>query len=240
MNKLYTSADSALSGIIKDGITIMAGGFGLCGIPENLINAILRSNVKSLTVISNNCGVDDFGLGLLLQNGQIKKMISSYVGENKIFEQKYLDGSLELELNPQGTLAERIRAGGAGIPAFYTRTGVGTIAAEGKELRVFNDEEYIMETALSADLAIIKGWKADKAGNVIYNKTARNFNPIMATAAKITICEVEEIVDIGQLDSNNIHTPGIYVQRLILGEKYEKRIERLTTRPREEQNGLDK
>ncbi|NDA91032.1 MAG: CoA transferase subunit A, partial [Alphaproteobacteria bacterium] len=186
-----------------------------------------------LTIVSNNCGVDDFGLGLLLKNGQIRKMISSYVGENKLFEQKYLDGSLELELNPQGTLAERIRAGGAGIPAFYTKTGVGTIVAEGKEVREFNGKKYLMERAIFADVAIIKGHKADKFGNVIYHKTARNFNPIMATAAKTTICEVEEIVEIGELNSDNIHTPGIFIDRLIQGDKYEKRIEKVTTRNRE-------
>ena len=232
MTEIYPSSKAALSDVLKDGITIMAGGFGLCGIPENLINAILHSEVKNLTVISNNCGIDDFGLGLLLKNGQIKKMISSYVGENKTFEQKYMDGVLELELNPQGTLAERIRAAGAGIPAFFTRTGVGTVIAEGKEVREFNGEKFIMETALHADLAIIKGWKADKSGNVIYDKTARNFNPVMATAARVTICEVEEIVEIGALDPNNIHTSSIYVHRLVLGEKYEKRIERTTNRPK--------
>lgn len=230
MAKIYQSAELALSGLLFDGMTIMAGGFGLCGIPENLISALLETKVKNLTIISNNCGVDDFGLGLLLQSGQIKKMISSYVGENKIFEQKYIDGSLELELNPQGTLAERIRAGGAGIPAFFTRTGVGTVVAEGKEIREFNGEKYLMETALFADLSIIKGWKADKAGNIIYNKTARNFNPVMATAAKATICEVEEIVTIGTFDPNNIHTPSIFISRLIQGEKYEKRIEKITNK----------
>jgi 3-oxoacid CoA-transferase subunit A len=233
MTKIYSSADLALSELLKDGMTIMAGGFGLCGIPEHLIQAILRSEVKNLTVISNNCGVDDFGLGLLLSNGQIKKMISSYVGENKIFEQMFLNGSLELELNPQGTLAERIRAGGAGIPAFYTRTGVGTVVAEGKEVREFNNKEYVMETALLADLAIIKGWKADISGNVIYHKTARNFNPIMATAAKTTVCEVEQILEVGELDSDHIHTPSIFINRLLLGTNYEKRIEKITTRERE-------
>jgi 3-oxoacid CoA-transferase subunit A len=230
MNKIYSSSKLALEGLLYDGMTIMAGGFGLCGIPENLINALLNSNVQNLTVISNNCGVDNFGLGLLLQTKQIKKMISSYVGENKIFEQQYLDKTLELELNPQGTLAERIRASCNGIPAFYTKTGVGTIVEEGKEIREFNGEKYLMETALFADLAIIKGYKADKSGNVIYNKTARNFNPIMAGAAKVTVCEVEEIVETGKLDPNNIHTPNILVQRLVLGEKYEKRIEQLTIR----------
>lgn len=232
MSKIYSSATEALHGLLHDGMTIMAGGFGLCGIPENLIQAILDSKVKNLTVISNNCGVDDFGLGILLQTRQIKKMISSYVGENKTFENQFLDGSLELELNPQGTLAERIRAGGAGIPAFYTRTGVGTVVAEGKEHKEFNGETYIMETALFADLAIVKGWKADKSGNVIYNKTARNFNPPMATAAHCTICEVEEIVETGTLDSDNIHTPSVFVHRLIQGRGYEKRIERVTARVR--------
>lgn len=232
MHKIYPSSQEALSDLLRDGLTIMAGGFGLCGIPENLIAAIAKSKVKGLTIISNNCGVDDFGLGILLANGQIKKMISSYVGENKLFEQQYLNGTLQLELNPQGTLAERIRAGGAGIPAFFTRTGVGTVAAEGKELREFNGETYVMEKALHADLAIIKGWKADKSGNIIYNKTAMNFNPIMATAAKITICEVEEIVENGELDSNHIHTPNIYIKRLVKGATYEKRIEKLTTRER--------
>lgn len=232
MNKLYTSSKLALNDLLHDDMTIMAGGFGLCGIPENLINAIVYAKVKNLTVISNNCGVDDFGLGVLLKTRQIKKMISSYVGENKNFEQQYIDGSLEVELNPQGTLAERIRAGGAGIPAFYTRTGIGTIVEQGKELREFNGKKYLMETALTADLAIIKGWKADKSGNVIYNKTARNFNPIMASAASITVCEVEEIVETGTLDPNNIHTPNIFITRVVLGEKYEKRIERITTRDR--------
>lgn len=232
MNKVYKSSYAALEGVLRDNITIMAGGFGLCGIPENLISAISKSGVTGLTVVSNNCGIDDFGLGILLKNGQITKMVSSYVGENKLFEQQYIDGTLELELNPQGTLAERIRAGGAGVAAFYTKTGVGTVAAAGKETKMFNGELYVMETALHADLAIIKGWKADKSGNVIYNKTAQNFNPIMATASTITICEVEEIVENGQFDPNNIHTPGIYVHRLIQGEKYEKRIEKLTTRAR--------
>lgn len=230
MTKIYRTAEEAIKDIIKDGMLIHAGGFGLCGIPENLISAIAKSGVKNLTIVSNNCGVDDFGLGILLKSGQIKKMISSYVGENKLFEQKYLDGSLELELNPQGTLAERIRAGGAGIPAFYTRTGVGTVVAEGKEVREFDGKKYVMEKGLFADLAIIKGDKADKFGNVVYNKTARNFNPVMATAAKVTICEVEEIVEIGELDSDNIHTPGIFVQRLLQGTNYEKRIEKVTTR----------
>jgi 3-oxoacid CoA-transferase subunit A len=230
MTNIFNNAEEALQGVIKDNMLILAGGFGLCGIPENLIAAITKSGVRGLTIVSNNCGVDDFGLGILLQNGQIKKMISSYVGENKLFEQKYLDGSLELELNPQGTLAERIRAGGAGIPAFYTKTGVGTVVAEGKELREFNGEKYIMERGIFADLAIIKGYKADKFGNVVYNKTARNFNPVMAMAAKMTICEVEEIVDIGELDANHIHTPAIYIDRMIQGKDYQKRIEKVTVR----------
>lgn len=230
MTAIYSSAKDALQGLLHDNMTIMAGGFGLCGIPENLIHAILDSKVTGLTVISNNCGVDDFGLGLLLQTRQIKKMISSYVGENKTFEKQYLDGSLELELNPQGTLAERVRAGGAGIPAFYTKTGVGTVVADGKETREFNGEMYVMEQALHADLAIIKGYKSDKSGNVIYNKTARNFNPMMAMAAKTTVCEVEEIVPTGSLDPDNIHTPGIFIHRLIQGVDYEKRIESLTVR----------
>jgi 3-oxoacid CoA-transferase subunit A len=228
MVKIYKTADEAIKDIIKDDMIIHAGGFGLCGIPENIIAAIAKSDVKNLTIISNNCGIDDFGLGIILKNNQIKKMISSYVGENKLFEQKYLDGSLELELTPQGTLAERIRAGGAGIAAFYTKTGVGTIVSEGKEIREFDGKKYVMERGIFADLAIIKGSKADKFGNVIYNKTARNFNPIMATAAKITICEVEEIVEIGQIDSNNIHTPGIFIDRLLQGSNYEKRIEKIT------------
>lgn len=230
--KIYQDAESAIYDVIKDGMTIMSGGFGLCGIPENLIEAIKNSGVKDLTIISNNCGVDDFGLGILLANGQIKKMIASYVGENKVFEKQFLEGVLEVELNPQGTLAERIRAGGAGIPAFYTKTGVGTIVEQGKESKEFNGETYIMETALRADLSIIKGWKADKAGNIIYNKTARNFNPIMASAADITICEVEEIVEIGRLDPNNIHTPGIFIDRLFMGKNYQKRIEKLTVKER--------
>ncbi|MFK7967853.1 MAG: CoA transferase subunit A [Rickettsiaceae bacterium] len=233
MVKIYKTAIEAVTDVIKDGMLIHAGGFGLCGIPENLIAAIAKSGVKDLTIVSNNCGVDDFGLGILLRNGQVKKMISSYVGENKLFEQKYLDGTLELELPPQGTLAARIRAGGAGIAAFYTKTGVGTIVSEGKEVREFDGKKYIMEQGIFADLAIIKGYKADKFGNVIYNKTARNFNPVMATAAKITICEVEEIVEIGQLDSDNIHTPGIFIDRLLQGNNYEKRIEKITNRNKE-------
>lgn len=232
MAQIFRTAEEAINGVIKDGMTILAGGFGLCGIPENIIAAISKTTVKDLTIVSNNCGIDDFGLGILLKNGQIKKMVSSYVGENKLFEQKYLDGTLELELNPQGTLAERIRAGGAGIPAFYTRTGVGTVVSEKKEVREFDGQKFVMERGIFADVAVIKGFKADKFGNVIYNKTARNFNPIMATAAKITICEVEEIVEIGQLDSDHIHTPGIYIKRLFQGQNYEKRIEKITTRER--------
>lgn len=231
MKKVYSSAGEALDGLLFDGMTIMAGGFGLCGIPENLINAIRESGVKDLTVISNNCGVDDFGLGLLLQTRQIRKMVSSYVGENKTFEQQYLSGELELEFNPQGTLAERIRAGGAGIPAFYTKTGVGTVIAEGKELKEFDGETYVMETGLKADLSIIKAWKGDHEGNLVYRKTARNFNPMMATAGKVTVAEVEELVEIGGLDADCIHTPGIFVKRVFKGQ-HEKRIERATTRPR--------
>lgn len=230
MVKIYSDAESALEGVLFDGMTIMAGGFGLCGIPEHIIESISKSGVKNLTVISNNCGIDDFGLGKLLKNNQIKKMVSSYVGENKLFEQQFLSGELEVELNPQGTLAERIRAGGAGIPAFYTRTGVGTIVAEGKETRIFDGQEYIMETALKADLAILKGWKSDKSGNTIYRKTARNFNPVMATAAKITIMEVEEIVENGQIDADHIHTPSIFVHRLVSFPEFEKRIEKRTIR----------
>ncbi|OYW58466.1 MAG: succinyl-CoA--3-ketoacid-CoA transferase [Azorhizobium sp. 32-67-21] len=231
-NKVWADAESALDGVVKDGMVIMAGGFGLCGIPENIIRALLKAGVKDLTFISNNCGVDDFGLGLLLANGQVKKMISSYVGENKLFERLYLDGKLELELNPQGTLAERIRAGGAGIGGFYTKTGVGTVVAEGKPTREFDGETYVLETGLVADLAIVKAWKGDKEGNLIYRKTARNFNPMMATAGKVTVAEVEELVDVGGLDPDQIHTPGLFVDRIILGHDYEKRIEKVTTRPK--------
>jgi 3-oxoacid CoA-transferase subunit A len=230
--KRYPDAAAALSGILRDGMTIMAGGFGLCGIPEKLIEAIRDNGVRELTFISNNCGVDDFGLGLLLAGGQIDRMISSYVGENKLFEQLYLAGRLELEFNPQGTLAERIRAGGAGIPAFFTKTGVGTIVAEGKEIRRFKGEDYVMETGLVADLSIVKAWKGDPEGNLVYRKTARNFNPMMATAGTVTIAEVEHMVGPGELDPDHIHTPGIYVDRIIEGLNYEKRIERVTTRPR--------
>jgi len=230
MQKIYQDAKSALEGLLFDGMTIMSGGFGLCGIAEHCTLAIRDSGVQNITVISNNCGVDGFGLGILLDTKQIKKMISSYVGENRTFEKQFLSGELELEFNPQGTLAERIRAGGAGIPAFFTKTGVGTIVADGKEVREFNGEKYVMETALKADLAIVKAWKADKSGNLIYRKTARNFNPVMATAAKITVAEVEEIVEDGQLNADNIHTPSVFVQRVFLGHNFEKRIENRTVR----------
>ena len=232
--KTRNDAVEALAGLLFDGMTIMAGGFGLCGIPENLIGAIKESGVKNLTVVSNNCGVDGFGLGILLESGQIKKMISSYVGENKLFEQLYLSGALELEFNPQGTLAERIRAGGAGIPAFFTKTGVGTLVAEGKEVRDFDGETYVMERGLVADLAIVKAHTGDAEGNLVYRKTARNFNPMMATAGKLTVAEVENLVPIGSIDKDHIHTPGIFVDRIVKGAVYEKRIERVTTRPREE------
>ena len=230
-NKIYHDAKGALDGLLFDGMTIMAGGFGLCGIPENLIREIQASGVKNLTVVSNNAGVDGFGLGVLLNSKQVKKMISSYVGENKEFERQYLSGELELEFNPQGTLAERCRAGGAGIPAFYTKTGVGTLVAEGKETRVFNGETYVMETGLVADLSIVKAYKGDTQGNLIYNKTARNFNPMMAMAGKVTVAEVEELVPTGDLDPDEIHTPGIFVQRIIKGT-FEKRIEQRTVRKR--------
>lgn len=233
MNKVYPDATSALEGLLFDGMTLMSGGFGLCGIPENMIAAIRASGVKGLTVISNNCGVDDFGLGPLLQSRQIKKMVSSYVGENAEFERQFLAGELELEFNPQGTLAERIRAGGAGIPAFFTRTGYGTMIAEGKETRQFGDHWYVMETGLNADLSIVKAYKADRFGNLVFRKTARNFNPMMATAGKATVVEVEQLVEVGELDPDQIHTPGIYVDRLFVGASFEKRIERLTTRERE-------
>ena len=229
MNKIFSNAETALSGLTFDGMTVMSGGFGLCGIPENLIAALRDSGAKELTVVSNNAGVDGFGLGQLLETHQIKKMISSYVGENKEFERQYLGGELELEFNPQGTLAERIRAGGAGIPGFYTKTGVGTIIAEGKNHKNFGGEPHIMETGLNADIAIIKAWKGDSEGNLIFKATARNFSPLMATAGKVTIVEVDEIVPVGSLDPNFIHTPGIYVQRIIEA-KCEKRIEQLTLR----------
>lgn len=229
MNKVVNSVNEALEGI-KDDMTIMLGGFGLCGIPENSIAELVNMGVKNLTCISNNAGVDDFGLGLLLQQKQIKKMISSYVGENDEFERQMLSGELEVDLIPQGSLAERCRAGGAGIPAFYTPAGYGTEVAEGKEVKVFNGKPHILESALAADFAIVKAWKADTAGNLIYKATARNFNPMMAMAGKITIAEVEEIVPTGELDANFIHTPGIFVQRVFKGERFEKRIEQRTTR----------
>jgi len=233
MNKVYPDAKSALDGLLFDGMTIMSGGFGLCGIPEHLISALRDAGVKDLTVVSNNCGVDDFGLGVLLQTRQIRKMISSYVGENAEFERQYLSGELELEFNPQGTLAERIRAGGAGIPAFFVKTGYGTLIAEGKDTREFDGEPYVMETWLRADLSIVKAWKADRSGNLVFRKTSRNFNPMMATAGKVCVAEVEELVEVGELDADQIHTPGIYVDRIVVGTDYEKRIERRTTRPRE-------
>jgi 3-oxoacid CoA-transferase subunit A len=231
-SKVVTSAADALAGVLFDGMTIMAGGFGLCGIPEHLIAAIRDSGVKDLTVVSNNCGVDDFGLGILLAGGQIRKMVSSYVGENKLFAELYLSGQLELEFNPQGTLAERIRAGGAGIPAFFTKTGVGTLVAEGKEVREFDGELYVMERGLTADLSIVKAWKGDHEGNLAYRLTARNFNPMMATAGKVTLAEVEHLVETGSLDKDSIHTPGIFVDRVFAGARFEKRIEQLTTRPK--------
>ncbi|MEJ8473631.1 CoA transferase subunit A [Roseibium algae] len=229
MDKIYPDAASALDGLVFDGMTIMAGGFGLCGIPENLITALRETGTKEVTAISNNAGIDDFGLGVLLQTRQIKKMVSSYVGENATFEKQYLNGELDLEFNPQGTLAERIRAGGAGIPGFYTKTGVGTLIAEGKEHKDFNGETYILETGLVADVALVKAWKADSEGNLIYRKTARNFNPMMATAGKMTVVEVEEIVETGSFDPDHIHTPGIFVDRIVTGT-FEKRIEKRTTR----------
>ena len=232
MGKIYADVTSALEGLTFDGMTVMSGGFGLCGIPENLIAALRDSGVKGLTVISNNAGVDGFGLGQLLGTRQIAKMISSYVGENKEFERQYLAGELELEFNPQGTLAERIRAGGAGIPAFFTATGVGTLVAEGKEVRNFDGRDYVMETGLVADLAIVKAWKADERGNLVFRKTARNFNPMMATAGKVTVVEVEQIVPVGSIDPDHIHTPGVYVDRLIQTVS-EKRIEQRTVRQRE-------
>ncbi|MFN3616681.1 MAG: CoA transferase subunit A [Aquabacterium sp.] len=229
MNKVYPDAASALAGIVKDGQLMAVGGFGLCGIPEALIDALQASGVKDLTVISNNAGVDGFGLGKLLNTRQIKKMISSYVGENKEFERQYLAGELELEFTPQGTLAEKLRAGGAGIPAFFTKTGVGTVVAEGKELREFDGETYVMERALVPEVALVKAWKADKSGNLIFRRTARNFNPAVAMAGKITVAEVEEIVETGTFDPDSIHLPGIYVHRLVLNATPEKRIEKRTT-----------
>jgi 3-oxoacid CoA-transferase subunit A len=230
--KVYASAKAALEGVVRDGITIMSGGFGLCGIPENLIDALRDSGVRGLTVVSNNAGVDEFGLGKLLKSRQIHRMISSYVGENKEFERQYLAGELELEFNPQGTLAERIRAGGAGIYGFYTKTGAGTLVAEGKETRVVNGETYVLELGLTADVSLVKAWKGDTEGNLIYRKTARNFNPMMATAAQVTVAEVEELVEAGTLAPDQIHTPGIFVQRIVQGRNYLKTIEHRTVRKR--------
>ncbi|MFH6568455.1 MULTISPECIES: CoA transferase subunit A [Pseudomonas] len=230
MNKIYSSAESALQGLVEDGMTLAVGGFGLCGIPEALIAALRDTGKRELTVISNNAGVDGFGLGQLLTTRQIRKMISSYVGENKEFERQYLAGELELEFTPQGTLAEKLRAGGAGIPAFFTKTGYGTLVAEGKETREFDGEWYVMERSLRADVALVKAWKADKSGNLLFNKTARNFNPLAAMAAKVCVVEVEEIVEIGEIEPDQVHLPGIYVQRLVLNACPEKRIEHRTVR----------
>ena len=238
MKKVVSSARAALKKArVRDGMTILAGGFGLCGIPENLISALIELKVKNLTVVSNNAGVDDFGLGLLLETRQIKKMVASYVGENGLFEKQFLDGSLEVEFVPQGTLAERIRAGGAGIPAFFTPTGAGTKVAEGKESRIYNNRECILEQAIVGDVAIIKAWKGDHDGNLIYRQSARNFNPMMATAAKVTIAEVEKLVSPGRLDPDAIHTPGVFVDYIVRGKNYEKRIEQRTVRPRSEAMG---
>jgi 3-oxoacid CoA-transferase subunit A len=230
--KVYASAKAALEGVVRDGMMVMSGGFGLCGIAENLIVALRNTGVKDLTVVSNNAGVDEFGLGTLLKTRQIRKMISSYVGENKEFERQYLSGELELEFNPQGTLAERIRAGGAGIWGFYTRTGAGTLVAEGKEQRVIDGDTYVLETGLVADLALVKAWRGDTEGNLVYRKTARNFNPMMATAGRVTVAEVEQLVEPGTLDPDQIHTPGIFVQRIIQGPSYLKTIENRTVRKR--------
>ena len=230
MNKIYSSAESALQGLVENGMTLAVGGFGLCGIPEALIAALRDSGKRELTVISNNAGVDGFGLGQLLETRQIRKMISSYVGENKEFERQYLAGELELEFTPQGTLAEKLRAGGAGIPAFFTKTGYGTLVAEGKETREFDGEWYVMERSLRADVALVKAWKADKSGNLLFNKTARNFNPLAAMAARVCVVEVEEIVEIGQIEPDQVHLPGIYVQRLVLNATPQKRIEHRTVR----------
>ena len=234
MNKLFPDAAAALDGLLRDGMTICAGGFGLCGIPERLIDAIRDSGVKDLTVASNNAGIDGEGLGKLLRTRQVRKMISSYVGENKEFERQYLSGELEVEFCPQGTLAERCRAGGAGIPGFYTKTGVGTLIADGKEVKVFDGEEYILERGIRADLSIIKGWRADESGNLQFRKTARNFNQPMATAANVCVAEVERVVPVGTLDPDAIHLPGIYVKRMIVGSPYDKKIEFRLTRPRAE------
>jgi len=240
MNKVYASAESALAGLTRDGQLIAVGGFGLCGIPEALIDAMLASGVKNLTAISNNAGVDNFGLGKLLRSRQIRKMIASYVGENKEFERQFLTGELELEFTPQGTLAEKLRAGGAGIPAFFTRTGVGTVVAEGKELREFGGKTYVLEESLVPELSLVKAWKADRAGNLIFRRTARNFNPAVAMAGQCTVVEVEEIVETGSLDPDEIHLPGIYVHRIVANENPEKRIERRTIRQREgDRHGMD-
>jgi 3-oxoacid CoA-transferase subunit A len=230
MNKVYPDANTALAGLLRDGMTIMSGGFGLCGIPELLIAAIRDAGVGGLTIISNNAGIDGAGLGLLLETRQIRKMVSSYVGENQLFADLYLQGELEIEFNPQGTLAERIRAGGAGIPAFFTKTGVGTLVADGKEIREFDGESYVMESGLVADLAIIHAWKADREGNLVYRKTARNFNPVMATAGRVTVAEVEHLVEPGAIDPDHIHTPGIFVDRIVHARSLEKRIEQRTVR----------
>ena len=227
--KVYKNATEALNGV-KDGMTYLVGGFGLCGIPENCIAALRDSGVKNITCVSNNAGVDDFGLGLLLKTRQIKKMVSSYVGENATFEKQFMSGELELEFCPQGTLAERLRAGGAGIPAFYTPTGVGTKIADGKEIRKFDDREFVLEKGITGDFAFVKAWKGDKFGNLIFRKTARNFNPMIATAGKITVAEVEELVEVGTLDPDQIHTPGVYIQRIFQGQNYEKRIEQRIVR----------
>ena len=232
-NKIYPDAPAALAGLLRDGMTICSGGFGLCGLPERLIGAIEASGVTNLTVVSNNCGIDNVGLGKLLRSRQISKVIASYVGENKEFERQYLAGEIEVEFCPQGTLAERCRAGGAGIPGFYTKTGVGTLVAEGKETKEFDGENYVLERGIVADLSIVKGWKADESGNLVFRKTARNFNQPMATASRMTVAEVEEIVPVGALDPDAVHVPGIYVKRLLLGAPYEKKIEFRTVRPRE-------
>jgi 3-oxoacid CoA-transferase subunit A len=232
MGKIYQNAGAALAGVLKDDMMVMAGGFGLCGIPEALIWAIRESGVKGLTIVSNNAGVDGVGLGVLLETKQVKKMISSYVGENKLFAQQYLGGELAIEFNPQGTLAERIRAGGAGIPAFYTKTGVGTLVAEGKEVREFNGAKYVMETGLFADLSVVHAWKGDTEGNLVYRKTARNFNPMMATASRMTVAQVEHLVEAGEIDPDHMHTPGIYVKRMIHVPNAAKHIEQRTVRKR--------
>ncbi|MCH4246879.1 MAG: CoA transferase subunit A [Acinetobacter populi] len=232
-NKIFCSAQAALVDLVNDGQTIAVGGFGLCGIPEALIDALKDTGVTALTCISNNAGIDDFGLGKLLQSKQIKKMISSYVGENKEFERQYLNGELQVELTPQGTLAEKLRAGGAGIPAFYTATGVGTLIADGKEIRKFEGKEYLLEASLTADIALVKAYKADKAGNLVFRKTARNFNPECAMAGKVTVVEVEQLVEIGELDPDEIHLPGIYVSRIVVNSQPEKRIEQMTIKTEE-------